>query len=152
MIAVIIKNTIVTAIRIALGFLCTLCVASAAEIGNISAKPATVAVAKQSDSKTGAKPSVVIASGKAKPVDLALTRHTSSFHGPPGPTLTVGARYVATPTVGLSKSWLDSSGEISEGEFLYDWPPGAKLVSAAPPSTAAPLAAAPVAPVQAARR
>jgi len=155
-IAVIIKNKIVTAIRIALGFLCTLCVASAAETGNISAKPATVAVAKQSDSKSGAKPVVVMASAKAKPADQSLTRHSSSFHGPPGPTLAVGARYVLTPSAGLSKSWLDSSGQISEGEFLYDWPPGAKIVSAAP-AAAAPLApapatpAAPVAPVQATR-
>ena len=151
MIAVIFKNTIVSAIRIALGFLCTVCVASAAETGNIWAKPATVAVAKQSDSKTGAKPGVVMASAKAKPLDLTLKRHTSSFHGPPGPTLAVGARYVTTASAGLRKSWLDNSGQISEGEQIYDWPPGAKIVSSAPVEivpVAAPAAA--VAPAKAA--
>jgi hypothetical protein len=126
-IAVINKNTIVTAIRIALGFLCTLCVVAAAETGNISAKPAPIALVKQS---SAIKPALAIRSTKSKPVDLALTRHTSTFKGPPGPTLAVGARYVLTPTPGLSR--LDNFGQISKGEYVYDWPPGAKIIAAAP--------------------
>jgi hypothetical protein len=132
------------------------CVASAAETGNISAKPSTAVIAKRAETKAVSQSKKT----SRKPVDVALTRHTSSFHGPPGPTLTVGARYVSTPTAGLSKSWLDSSGQISEGEFLYDWPPGAKILSAAPVeiaatappvATVAPTKAAPV-PVTAVRR
>ena len=158
-IAVIIKNTIVSAIRIALGFLCTLCVASAAETGNISAKTSTLAVASKGDTKATADSSSVKRSS-AKPLDLALKRHTTSFHGPPGPTLAVGARYALTPSAGLSKSWLDNSGQISEGEQIYDWPPGAKIVSSAPAEfvpVAAPVAAfapakAAAAPVKSVRR
>jgi hypothetical protein len=92
-----------------------------------------------------------IRTSKSKPVDLALTRHTTSFHGPPGPTLAVGARYVRTPSAGLKKSWLDNLGEISEGEYIYDWPPGARLVSAAPVAPA-PAVSAPLAAGQTARR
>ena len=158
-IAVIIKNTIVSAIRIALGFLCTLCVASAAETGNISAKTSAVAAATQGDAKAVRQSSVVERS-TSKPLDPTLARHTSSFHGPPGPTLAVGARYVVTPSAGLSKSWLDNSGQISEGEQIYDWPPGAKIVSSAPAEfvpVAAPVAAfapakAAAAPVKSVRR
>ena len=152
-IAVINTNTTVTAVRIALGFLCTLCIASAAEKGNIPTQSpivSTVAVAKQDVAKPVARPSWAKRSS-VKTVDLALTRHTSSFHGPPGPTLAVGARYVRTPTAGLKKSWLDNLGEISEGEYVYDWPPGARLVSAAAVAPA-PAASAPLAPGQTARR
>ena len=126
MIAVINKNTTVTALRIALGFLCAVCVASAAETGNISPKTTTVAVAPQEGAKTVARPNPIKRSA-VKPADIALTRHSSSFHGPPGPTLAVGARYVRTPTPGLSR--LDNFGRISEGEYIYDWPPGAKMIS-----------------------
>ena len=62
--------------------------------------------------------------------ELSLSRHTSSFNGPVGPTLAVGARYVQTPTPGLRR--LDNFGQISKGEYVYDCPPCAKIIAGAP--------------------
>jgi hypothetical protein len=61
--------------------------------------------------------------------DDALGRHISRFSGPPGPTLTVpGATFLRSPLTPAQMGQLYSeSVEISEGELLYDFPPGTAL-------------------------
>jgi hypothetical protein len=61
--------------------------------------------------------------------DDALGRHVSRFSGPPGPTLTVpGATFLRSPLTPAQMGQLYSESlEISEGELLYDFPPGTAL-------------------------
>ena len=61
--------------------------------------------------------------------DDALGRHVSRFSGPPGPTLTVpGATFLRGPLSPAQLGQLFSeSVEISEGEVLYDFPPGTAI-------------------------
>jgi hypothetical protein len=108
-----------------------------ADATKLAAKPVAETTQAVSSQDKSAKPfGITFAVGRRKggisrfsQSDDALGRHVSRFSGPPGPTLTVpGATFLRGPLSPAQLGQLFSeSVEISEGEVLYDFPPGTAI-------------------------